>query len=207
MPLIIGLSALILYPPVQGMIPAQLQDGTLIFTVIMQEYAPLGLSIFLAIGLIAAAMSTVDTCGNVVALSFSHDLLEPALKKSWSAKKLNNLARISSVGAIFIAFVYALFTESLWDIFYLSSGILTTTVFLPVVSSFFKSTKPAQVHYAIILGLVSTLIFYFLESRGLLAEWQPQAITDTGLGYILWGFLFSLAGFLLGKKGKMKSAV
>ena len=202
MPLIIGLSALILYPPVKGIIPAQLQDGALIFTVIMQEYAPLGLSIFLAIGLIAAAMSTVDTCGNVVALSFSHDLLEPVLKKNWTAKKLNTLARISSVGAIFIAFIYALFTESLWDIFYLSSGILTTTVFIPVLGSFLKSTKPAQVHLAIILGLVSTLIFYFLESRGLMAGLQPQALNNTGLGYILWGFLFSLAGFLIGKKVK-----
>lgn len=207
MPLIIGLSALILYPPVQGIIPAQLQDGALIFTVIMQQYAPLGLSIFLAIGLIAAAMSTIDTCGNVVALSFSHDLLEPALKKTWSAKKLNTLARLSSVGAIFIAFIYAVFTESLWDIFYLSSGILTTSVFIPVIGSFFKSTKPLQINLAIVLGLVSTLIFYFLESRGLMVSFQPQALSDTGLGYILWGFLFSLAGFLIGKKFVIKSAI
>ncbi len=202
MPLIIGLSALILYPPVNGVIPVQLQDGALIFTVIMQQYAPLGLSIFLSVGLIAAAMSTIDTCGNVTALSFSHDLMEPLLEKSWTPKQLNIFARWSSVGAVLIAFIYAVFTESLWDIFYLSSGILTTTVFLPVIGSFFKSTKPLQVQLAIILGLLSTLIFYFMESRGMLGAIQPQAISETGLGYILWGLLFSAAGFIGGRYWK-----
>ncbi|MEJ2542960.1 MAG: hypothetical protein P8Y99_02740, partial [Calditrichaceae bacterium] len=199
LPLIIGLSALILYPAVNGVIDNRLQDGALIFTVIMQDYAPLWLNIFLSLGLIAAAMSTIDTCGNVVALSISHDLIEPKVKNKWSSDKLNRLARISSVGAIFVSFIYAVFTESLWDIFYLSSGILTTTVFIPVVASFLKSTKPIQVNLSILFGLVSTLIFYFLESRGLLAAIEPEAIAATGLGYIIWGFIISLLGFILGK--------
>jgi solute:Na+ symporter, SSS family len=199
MPLIIGLSALHLFPPQDGIIPAQLQDGALIFTVFMQNYAPMALSIFLVVGLIAASMSTIDTCGNIVALSFSYDLLEPQLQNKWPAHKLNQLARISSVAAIFASFVYAVFTESLWDIFYLSSGILTTTVFIPVVSSFLRGTKPIQVKLAIICGLVSTLVLYFLESRGLLKGIEPAFIAETGLGYIIWGFLCSLAGFIAGK--------
>ena len=141
MPAVIGVSALVLFPPLNGQIPAELQDGALIFTVIMQNYAPVWLNVFLSIGLIAAAMSTVDTCGNVVALSFSHDLLEPGLKGKWSAEKLNKLARWSSVGAIFVSFLYAVFTESLWDIFYLSSGILTTSVFIPVIAGFLPGTS------------------------------------------------------------------
>lgn len=199
MPLLIGLSALHLFPPQNGVIPEQLQDGALIFTLLMQNYAPLTLSIFLAVGLIAASMSTIDTCGNIVALSFSYDLLEPQLQNKWPSHKLNQLARISSVAAILASFVYAVFTESLWDIFYLSSGILTTTVFIPVVSSFFRRTKPIQVKLAIICGLVSTLVLYFLESRGLLKEIEPAFIAETGLGYIIWGFLFSLTGFIAGK--------
>ena len=203
MPLIIGLSALILFPPQQGVIPAQIQDGALIFTVFMKQFAPTGLSIFLAIGLIAAAMSTIDTCGNVVALSFSHDLLEPLLKDKWTAAKLNTLARLSSVGAILIAFVYAVFTDSLWDIFYLSSGILTTTAFIPVISSFFPSTNKHQVNRSIVAGLSATLVFYFLESRSLLSGLQPTALSETGLGYIFWGFLFALAGFWSAKSRRL----
>ncbi len=199
MPFVIGLSALVLYPATNGQIPVELQDGALIFTVIMKQYAPVWLNLLLSVGLIAAAMSTIDTCGNVVALSFSHDLLEPGPGKNWSAKKLNRVARWSSVGAIFISFIYALFTESLWDIFYLSSGILTTTVFIPVVSSFFKSTTARQVQWAMALGFVGTLFFYFLESRGYSAAIEPAAVAETGLGYILWGFGLSVLGFFLGK--------
>ena len=199
LPLVIGLSALVIYPVENGLINSRLQDGSLIFTVIMQDYAPLWLNIFLSLGLIAAAMSTIDTCGNVVALSISHDLIEPEVKDKWPPEKLNRLARISSLVAIFIAFVYAVFTESLWDIFYLSSGILTTTVFIPMIASFIKSTKTIQVNLAIIFGLISTLLFYFLESRQLLKVIEPAGVSATGLGYILWGFLFSISGFTLGK--------
>jgi len=199
LPFLIGASALILFPPVHGRAPAEIQDGALIFTVMMQKYAPLWLNLALSVGLIAAAMSTIDTCGNVVALSFSHDLMEPMLAKRWSKKRLNLFARISSVGAILAAFVYALFTESLWDIFYLSSGLLTTTVFIPVISSFFKSTRKHEVNLSIILGFWGTIVFYFLESRGVLHGIEPAFVAQTGLGYILWGFVLAAAGFGLGK--------
>jgi len=199
LPFVIGASALVLFPPINGQAPAEIQDGALIFTVFMQKYAPLWLNLALSVGLIAAAMSTIDTCGNVAALSFSHDLLEPVLRKRWPAGRINTFARWSSVGAIFLAFVYALFTNSLWDIFYLSSGLLTTTVFIPVVSSFLKSTRSAQVNLSIVFGFVFTLLFYFLESRQVLTAFEPAAVARTGLGYILWGLLMAMAGFGIGR--------
>jgi len=191
-PLLIGLSALYLYPATDGIIPSRLQDGTLIFTVIMQDYAPVWLSVILSVGLIAAAMSTIDTCGNIVALSISYDLLEPALKNIWTAQKLNKLARWMSVLAIFISYIYALFTDSLWDIFYLSSGILTTTVFVPVISTFLPGTKKMQVYLSIIFGLIATLIFYFVLK-------DVNLLFNTGLEYIVIGFFCSLIGFFIGR--------
>ena len=195
MPLIIGLSALYLYPAIDGNIPNHLADGSLIFTVLMQDYAPVWLSVILAIGLIAAAMSTIDTCGNIVALSISYDLIEPQIKDKLDTQKLNILARWMSVLAIFISFLYALFTESLWDIFYLSSGILTTTVFIPVISAFIPGTRKPQVYLSIICGLFGTLFFYFFDDNILL----PEFINETGLGYIILGLICSLLGFFLGK--------
>jgi solute:Na+ symporter, SSS family len=195
MPLIIGLSALQLFPPVDGHVPEILKDGALIFTVFMESYAPTWLSLLLSVGLIAAAMSTIDTCGNIVALSFSNDLLEPKIKHRISLEQRQRLARISSVGAIFIAFIYSLFTDSLWDIFYLSSGILTTTVFIPVIASFFKNVTSSQVNTSIVTGFCATILFYFMESGDLLNSVEPQEITQTGLGYILWAFLLALAVF------------
>ncbi|GBD93874.1 sodium/glucose cotransporter [bacterium BMS3Abin05] len=205
LPLFIGLTALYLYPPVNAQIPDKLQDASLIFTVLLQEHAPTAISLVLSIGLIAAAMSTVDTCGNVVALSISYDILEPALKKKWPPKRLNRLARLVSVIAIGLAFVYALFTNSLWDIFYLSSGLLTTTIFIPVMGAFLKNTTRMQIYLSIILGFLGTLTGYFLESSHLLQVFEPNWLAATGLGYILFGFLLSAAGFWLGKMKTVQS--
>ena len=200
MPMIIGLSALYLFPPVDGQSPAFLKDGALIFTEIMNRYAPVWLNTILSVGLIAAAMSTIDTCGNIVALSVSHDMIEPRFSGKLSADKLQFIARLASVGAIFIGYIYALFTDSLWDIFYLSSGILTTTVFIPVISSFRKNVSSLQVNTAMISGLIFTIIFYMFEKNGILNAIEPDFIQSTGLGYIVWAFgLTTLLYFLTGK--------
>ncbi|MGH1363193.1 MAG: sodium:solute symporter family protein [Calditrichia bacterium] len=199
MPLLTGLCALMLYPPVDGIVPPSLQDGAVIFSVFMADHAPAWLAILLGTGLVAAAMSTVDTCSNIVALSFSYDLVEPAVKNR-SREWLSHFARLSSVGAVAAAFIYALFTDSLWDIFYLSSGILTTTIFIPVIAAFRPSTSARQVQLSVIFGFLGTLIFYFLESRGQLTGISPQWLADTQVGYILYGFLCSLLGFFLGRK-------
>ncbi|RMG35610.1 MAG: sodium:solute symporter family protein [Methanobacteriota archaeon] len=208
-PMLIGLSALILYPPLNGQIPPDLQDGALIFSRLMQDHSTLGLNVVLGIGLVAAAMSTVDTCGNVVALSLSYDLVEPFLqrKKGWSEKKLNTLARWMSVLAIFLAYLYALNTDSLWDIFYLSSGILTTTVFLPVIAVFVPSASSRQANMAAICGFFSTLLFYYLESRGFLASLEPVWFASTQVGYILLGFMGSLVGFLIASRSSNESPI
>ena len=192
-PAIIGLAALQLFPPVDGVIPAYLNDGALIFSEVLSRFAPAWLSLVLSIGLIAAAMSTIDTCSNIVALSLSRDIVEPVLmKRKPDAAVINRLARLSSVIAVFLSYLYALFTDSLWDIFYLSSGLLTTVVAIPVISTFFKKINSRQVLSAMSTGLISTFIFYFLEKFDLLQSIEPEAIADTGLGYILWAFFLSL---------------
>jgi Na+/proline symporter len=198
LPMIIGLSALLLYPPSNGDIPAKLQDGSLIFSNLMQDFSPGWLNMLLGIGLLAASMSTVDTCGNVVSLSLSYDVLEPHFMSKWDSIKLNKLARWISVGAVFIAFFYALFTKSLWDIFYLSSGVLTTTIFIPVLATFLPNTNKRQIIFSSVCGFIGTIIFYFLESRGLLNTFEPDWLISTGVGYIVFGFLCSIIGFLIG---------
>lgn len=196
LPMIIGLSALYLYPPVNGVIPPEIKDGSTIFVKLMQDYSPLGLNVFLGVGLAAVAMSTIDTCGNVAALSTCYDLVTPSLRQK-SPEQTLQLARRMSVLALIVAFGYSLCIESLWDIFYLSSGILTTTIFLPMIAIFLPNAKPQQVQAAIITGFAGTLFFYFLENRGYLKAFEPAWLAATGLGYILWGFLASLLAFVI----------
>ncbi|MFQ5865924.1 MAG: sodium:solute symporter [bacterium] len=200
LPMLIGLAALYLYPPIGTDIPADLKDGAAIFAVLMRDYAPAVLNVILIVGLAAASMSTIDTCGNVVALSLSYDLLEPVLAKRKKQLDRRLVARYMSAGAIVLAYIYAIFTESLWDIFYLSSGILTTTIFIPMMAIFLPNAKTRQVQAAAVAGFLGTLLSYFMESKGLFAVIEPDWIAETGLGYILLGLAASTLTFLISKK-------
>ncbi len=206
LPAVIALGTYVLYPPLHGVIPKVLEDGAAIFAVLMHDQAPVALNIALTIGLAAAAMSTIDTCSNVVALSLSYDILEPWLQKRPAAPSPQVIARWMSAAAVVLAFVYALFTESLWDIFYLSSGILTTTVFLPMVAIFVQKATVKQVKSAALVGFTATFLFYWLEKRAMLQQWEPAWLAETGLGYILWAFMASGLAFGLAGIGKSSAA-
>lgn len=197
LPLVIGLASLLLYPPTGSTIPAELNDGAAIFALLIRDHSPAVLSVLLVVGLSAAAMSTVDTCSNVMALSLSYDILEPYLLRKHKTLNMRKVSRGMSALAVLLAYVYAVFTESLWDIFYLSSGILTTTIFLPMIALLFlPRSRTAQIQASALCGFVATLIFYFLESRGHLSAVEPAWLSQTGLGYILWGFFSSVLGFV-----------
>jgi fluoride ion exporter CrcB/FEX len=98
-----------------------------------------------------------------------------------------------------------MFIESLWEIFYLSSGILTTTIFLPMIAIFLRNTKPPQVHAAIATGFLGTLLFYFLEKSDRLKAFEPDWLAATELGYILWGLIASTLAFVVA--GQFRYAV
>jgi len=202
LPVLIGLAALYLYPPNGAEIPSELNDGAAIFALLIRDHAPALLSVLLIVGLSAAAMSTIDTCSNVMALSLSYDIIEPYLAKRKKTVDLRIVARVMSAGAVMLAYIYALFTDSLWDIFYLSSGILTTTIFIPMIALFRKNATKVQVQSAATAGFISTFIFYFLEKNGKLQTFQPEWLSDTGLGYIMWGFLISFVAYSVTKKNR-----
>ncbi|HEX9653954.1 MAG TPA: hypothetical protein VGA99_09595, partial [bacterium] len=98
-----------------------------------------------------------------------------------------------------MAYVYALFTESLWDIFYLSSGILTTTIFIPMVAMFRPAATKRQVEAAAVAGFISTFVFYFLEKNGWLGRFEPEWLAATGLGYIVFGLGASFVAYWISK--------
>ncbi len=182
LPLFIGVAALAVFPA-DGGFPAQLgNEGDAIFAALVGNFAPAWLGLFVAVGLTAAAMSTIDTCANVMALSLAYDLAE--VQHRPIAERLSQAA---TAGSVALATLFAFNTESLWDIFYLSSGVLTTTVAFPVAAVFLPWATPAMVTASAAAGFATTVVAYFLETRGYLAVLEPQWLAESGLGYILWG--------------------
>ncbi len=202
LPLFIALAALALFPLENGQPPAALgNDGDAIFAALVERFAPPWMAALVAVGLVAAAMSTIDTCANVMALAIGYDLLELHRRSG-----TDRGSRLVTAAAVAASCVFALNTESLWDIFYLSGGVLTTAVAFPVAAVFLPWASPAGVRWSAILGLAGTATAYFAESRGLLAALEPAWLADSGLGFILWGLAAAAAGYLLGAVAGRRSS-
>lgn len=194
LPLVIGIAALGLFPLEAGAIPALAgTEGDAIFAALVTRYAPAWLAVLVAVGLVAAAMSTIDTSVNVMALSIGYDLLSRG-----PAATAGTRSRWVTIAATAGTVLFALNTQSLWDIFYLSSGILTTAVAFPVAAIFMPKVRKAGVAASSLAGLAGILLAYFLEVYGPLKDWEPAWLADTGLGFILWGILAATAGYLVG---------
>ena len=194
LPLFIGVAALALFPVEAGVYPPAIgAEGEAIFAALVNQFAPGWLTAMVAVGLVAAAMSTIDTCVNVVALSVAYDLLGSRGQRG-SAR----LSRWATLAAVAAAAVFAFFTESLWDLFYLSSGVLTTAVAFPVAAIFWPWVRRQAVVYSSAAGFAVTIAAYFLEARGALAAVEPAWLAETGVGFILWGMVAALAGACLG---------
>ncbi len=194
LPLFIGVAALALFPAAAGAAPAELgSEGDAIFAALVARYAPGWLSALVAVGLVAAAMSTIDTCANVVALAVGYDLMRLEEKPGAGGR-----SRWVTAAAMAGLCLFALNTESLWEIFYLSGGVLTAAVALPVAAVFWPRASARGVAVSSAAGLVGTALFYFLESGGRLAALEPAWLEETGLGYIFWGVLAAALGYAAG---------
>ena len=200
LPMFIGVAALFIFPMTGNTFPEIIgYEGDAIFNALVSTYAPGWLVVLFSVGLVAAAMSTIDTCVNVMALSLGYDIAE--IPKRPQAEKWSKLV---TMGSVFLAFLFALNTESLWDIFYLSSGILTTSVAFPAAAVFIKKVNSRGVLYSSLFGFAGTILFYFLEAKGLLIGVEPGWLQESGLGYILWGMLLAAAGYVLAPKKRRR---
>jgi len=200
LPFIIGIAALSLFPTLGGEVPVIVgNEGDAIFVALVHHYAPGWLAVLVAVGLVAAAMSTIDTCVNVMALSIAYDMFQ--FHKKTNGRKLSQYITIV---AMIAAGIFALNTESLWDIFYLSGGILTTAVAFPVAAIFIPGVKRNGVTWSAFFGLTGTTVAYFLQSGGVLQTIQPEWLNMTDLAYILWGIFAAATGYLIGSVIKSK---
>ena len=193
-PMFIGIAALELFPHSGGVSPGIVgNEGDAIFAALVTTYAPEWLAGLVALGLIAAAMSTIDTCANVVGLSMAYDMLRVHEKENG-----DRASRILTVVSMAMLCIFALNTESLWDIFYLSGGILTTAVAFPVAAVFISGASARGVTASSAFGLIGTVTAYFLGKAGWLAAIEPSWLSGTGLGYVVWGIVAAVCGYFLG---------
>jgi len=170
LPSIVAFCALVAFPPVNGAAPEAVgSDATGIASAFI-SMMPLGVSLFMLIGIVACQMSTVDTFANVSAMALAYDIVEPALlKRRVSADKRLNFAKYISIGAILAALLCAFISDKLGDVYYISSGVLSASIAVPALFIFWRRTTLPAVMISSIVGFVGTVGGYFYEYKFLQA--------------------------------------
>lgn len=166
LPTIVAACALIVFPPVNGAAPQAIGEDALSIVSAFIAKMPFALAVFMFLGIVACQMSTVDTFANVSALALGYDIIDPILRKK-SAEGDTRL-RASKWTTLFILLVSlgcAICSESLTDVYYISSGVLSASVAMPAIFIYWKRTTSAAVCLASIAGFAGTIGGYFYEFK------------------------------------------
>ena len=166
LPAIIAFCALAAFPP-EGANPAAAVGASAINIIdALIAQLPLGLTVFMFIGIIACQMSTIDTFANVAALAASYDIIEPMQAKrgkSWATRLTT--ARVVSTVILIASLVCALFSTSLLDVYYISSGVLSACIAIPAFFVFWRRTTQSAVISAAFVGFVGTVGGFLYEMK------------------------------------------
>jgi Na+/proline symporter len=201
MPTLIAISALVIFPPTGGEIPAEVGSyGYFIFSsMILELFQSPIIAGALIVFLMGMALSSVDTYVNVCAMNISKDVLEPLVFERYdvSAETKLNVGRAITAGFIILSLLWAFRFPGLQEMYFFSSALISATAAVALGSVFSKKTTTLSAYLSIGMGTVGTFGFYFLEKAGLMG-FIPEWIIASGLAYGLLGILLAVAGIFIG---------
>jgi len=145
-----------------GILPANLHSNDALLTAVMYAL-PAGLAGLFLAGVLATAMSTIDSYSLVAGANLSYDLYRPLAKKQVSDKELVRLTKLGIVLSWTFGYMLAYAFDKLMALWVFQATVLTSTVLVPIfVRLFWKGKKtPVACLLSYALGLVSVIAFYF----------------------------------------------
>ncbi len=204
-PSIVGLLGLALYPPAQ-FDKLLSGDAYQLMPVFLHQYMPTGLLLVVLCLMAGHAIATVATFTNVSALNISYDVLQPLVyrPRGWNDARVVWAGRIASLcvvlGTLGVTFLIDLLPRGLWDAYYLSSGVLSASVGISVLSMFWKRTSYAGAFVATLVGGVSTLVLYLVEKYVWKYDWpipMPQTMVNTYYAYAVVGVIIGFVTLIV----------
>ncbi|HNY27582.1 MAG TPA: hypothetical protein PKH31_09395 [Candidatus Sumerlaeota bacterium] len=195
-PSIVAFLALAAFPPEAGAEAAAVggpKSGAIgIISALIAGMPPLTAT-WMFLGIIACQMSTVDTFAGVAAMALGNDLLRTRGPEG------RRVSRITSVLVLFVAFLYALWADRLGDIYYISSGVLSAAIAIPLMAWGWGRAGSGAILGASLTGAVTAAVFYWIEYK----VWElkaPEALSwlAPSIGYnYLAACVLSAAAVLL----------
>jgi Na+/proline symporter len=168
-----------------GILPPTLHSNDALLTVVMYAL-PAGLAGLFLAGVLATAMSTIDSYSLVAGANISYDLYRPLSKKRLSDRELVRMTKLGIVLSWTLGYALAYAFDKLMALWVFQATALTSTVLVPIFAClFWKGRKtPAACLLSFASGLVSVIAFYFtIKHFG-----EPNAIYGTYIwSFSLWG--------------------
>ncbi len=185
-------------------LPADL-PGSQALLVVCAELLPIGLRGLFIGGILAAAMSTIDSYSLLASGNIVYDVYRPLLDPKASDRRLILLTRIGVFAVMLSAAVGSLAFARLRDAWQFMASVLTSVVLVPVMAALFARPKRAAGVWAAIAGAIGLVVFYtilitvgeydageetYVLRLGTVEIWQDCAA--------LFTIPVSFAGYLLG---------
>ncbi len=144
-----------------GVLPANLHSNDALLTVVMYAL-PAGLAGLFLAGVLATAMSTIDSYSLVAGANLSYDLYRPLAKKKVSDSELVRMTKLGIVLSWTFGYMLAYTFDKLMALWVFQATALTSTVLVPIfVCLFWKGKKtPTACLLSYGLGLLSVVAFY-----------------------------------------------
>jgi len=144
-----------------GVLPAGLHSNDALLTAVMYAL-PAGLAGLFLAGVLATAMSTIDSYSLVAGANLSYDLYRPLSKKRVSDRELVRMTKLGIVLAWTFGYMLAFTFDKLMALWVFQATALTSTVLVPIfVCLFWKGKKtPTACLLSYGLGLLGVVVFY-----------------------------------------------
>ncbi len=144
-----------------GVLPAGLHSNDALLTAVMYAL-PAGLAGLFLAGVLATAMSTIDSYSLVAGANLSYDLYRPLSKKRVSDRELVRMTKLGIVLAWTFGYILAFTFDKLMALWVFQATALTSTVLVPIfVCLFWKGKKtPTACLLSYGLGLLGVVVFY-----------------------------------------------
>jgi SSS family solute:Na+ symporter len=189
-----------------GALPADLHPNDALLTAVVMAL-PIGLvGLFLA-GVLATAMSTIDSYCLVAGANFSYDLYRPLMKPGATDQQLVRATKIGIGFSWVLGYALAFMFDRLMALWVFNASLMTSTVLVPVfMCLFWKGRRTAAAGVcSFLFGMTSVIVYYFgISNLGVYDEtWGTYIWTMEwgGLSYELWqeySLFFSLPMSMLG---------
>jgi SSS family solute:Na+ symporter len=181
--------------------------GREVLLAVSMKTLPLGLRGLFLGGILAAAMSTIDSYSLLASGNIVYDIYRPLVDPRASDRRLLWMTRWGVFGVMVAALAISMFFTRMRDTWQFMTSVMTAVVFVPVMGALFANPRPAAGLCGSAAGLLGLITFYtFVFTQGAYHPDHEKYVWAFG-GIEIWqdyaalcALPVSFVGFLIGHR-------